>query len=58
MERAELSLGERALDLGCGTGLNLAPVQRRVGPQGSVVGVDASRPMPAVARSRCGGPAW
>lgn len=53
IERAGLAPGERALDLGCGTGLNLALVQRRVGPQGSVVGIDASRAMLAVARTRC-----
>lgn len=46
------------MDLGCGTGLNLALVQRRIGPQGSVVGVDASRAMLAVARSRCRRSGW
>lgn len=37
--------GDRVLDLGCGTGLNLRHVQRRIGPTGHIVGLDASPSM-------------
>lgn len=50
----ELRPGDRVLDLGCGTGLNLRHVQRRIGPTGSVIALDASAPMlrQAVRRAR------
>jgi arsenite methyltransferase len=41
--------GERILDLGCGPGLYLAEILEDVGPNGSVVGVDPSHGMLAVA---------
>lgn len=41
----DLSAGQVVVDLGCGTGLNLPYLQRRIGPDGMVVGVDASRQM-------------
>jgi arsenite methyltransferase len=47
--------GERVLDLGCGPGFYVAELLERVGPSGSVVGVDASREMLAAARERCAG---
>jgi arsenite methyltransferase len=47
--------GERVLDAGCGPGFYVAEVLDRVGPSGSVVGVDASAPMLAVAAKRCEG---
>jgi ubiquinone/menaquinone biosynthesis C-methylase UbiE len=40
VERAELSRGDRVLDVGCGTGASLLPASRRVGPVGWVVGID------------------
>jgi arsenite methyltransferase len=45
--------GERILDAGCGPGFYVAETLDRVGPSGSVVGVDASAPMLAVAAKRC-----
>jgi arsenite methyltransferase len=47
--------GERVLDAGCGPGFYVAEILERVGPSGSVVGVDASAPMLAVAAKRCEG---
>jgi SAM-dependent methyltransferase len=47
--------GERVLDAGCGPGFYAAEILERVGPHGSVVGVDASAPMLAVAAKRCEG---
>ena len=47
--------GERVLDAGCGPGFYVAETLERVGPEGSVVGVDASGPMLALAAKRCDG---
>jgi arsenite methyltransferase len=47
--------GERILDIGCGPGFYVAELLDQVGPQGSVVGVDASTQMLAVAARRCEG---
>src|SRR4051794_37931248 len=47
--------GERILDAGCGPGFYVAETLERVGPEGSVAGVDASAPMLAVAAKRCEG---
>jgi arsenite methyltransferase len=47
--------GERVLDAGCGPGFYVAETLERVGAQGSVVGVDASGPMLALAAKRCEG---
>jgi arsenite methyltransferase len=45
--------GERILDVGCGPGFYVAELLDEVGPAGSVVGVDASAAMLAVAAHRC-----
>lgn len=42
IERLELQPGERALEIGCGTGLNLPLMAEAVGEQGRVAGWDAS----------------
>lgn len=44
--------GDRVLDIGCGTGLNLPALSRAVGAQGLVVGVDRSPDMLRVARAK------
>ncbi len=44
--------GEHILDIGCGCGQTTLELARRVGPSGVVTGVDISRPMLDVARSR------
>jgi arsenite methyltransferase len=48
---AELALGESVLDLGCGAGLDSFIAADRVGPSGSVVGVDFSSLMLARAEA-------
>jgi arsenite methyltransferase len=45
--------GERILDIGCGPGFYVAELLEEVGPQGAVVGLDASPQMLAVAANRC-----
>jgi arsenite methyltransferase len=47
--------GDRVLDAGCGPGFYVAETLERVGPEGSVVGVDASKPMLALSAKRCEG---
>ncbi len=54
----ELSAGGRVLEIGCGTGRNLAHLLRAVGPQGAVYGVDASDGMLAKARQLCDRQGW
>jgi SAM-dependent methyltransferase len=44
--------GERLIDIGCGCGDTTLELARRVGPAGSVLGVDISAPMLDVARER------
>lgn len=53
LELLALQPGERVIDLGCGTGLNLPTILDAVGPAGRVVGVDRSPHMLEVARRRC-----
>jgi SAM-dependent methyltransferase len=52
MERARPAAGERVLDVGCGVGQTSLQLAARVGPTGSVLGVDISTPMLARARER------
>jgi SAM-dependent methyltransferase len=47
-----LKAGERVVDIGCGCGQTTIALADRVGAAGSVLGVDISRPMLAVARRR------
>ena len=54
----DLRLGESVLDVGCGTGLNLAPLHDRIGAHGRVMGVDSSASMLAVARRKAARGGW
>jgi arsenite methyltransferase len=45
--------GERILDIGCGPGFYVAELIEEVGPSGSVVGLDQSPQMLAIAARRC-----
>ncbi|WP_233745491.1 class I SAM-dependent methyltransferase [Halobacterium bonnevillei] len=47
-----------AVDLGCGTGANLRHLRDRVGPTGTVVGVDLTPGMLARAESRVERAGW
>jgi SAM-dependent methyltransferase len=49
------SPGERVLDVGCGPGYYCAELLEDVGPTGSVVGLDGSAAMLALAARRCAG---
>ncbi len=45
--------GQRILDVGCGPGFYVAELLEEVGPEGSVVGLDRSPQMLAIAARRC-----
>lgn len=49
-DAAKVSLGERVLDVGCGTGVFAREAETRVGPDGHVVGIDLNESMLAVAK--------
>jgi len=52
IDRLELQPGETVLDVGCGTGLSLEGLQRRVGATGHVVGIEQCPAMIARAGNR------
>lgn len=51
IQRARPKMGDRVLDLACGTGIVTRHIAPLVGPQGKLVGLDISPDMLAVARS-------
>lgn len=53
-----LEAGDRVLDVGCGPGVNLAPLRAAVGDEGHVTAVDYSPEMVAKARERIDDHGW
>jgi SAM-dependent methyltransferase len=51
MDRGDISLGERVIDVGCGCGATSLEIAQRVGSDGQVMGIDISGPMLERARS-------
>ncbi len=54
----DLGAGDSVVDVGCGSGLNFPYLVRRVGPSGSLVGVDLSAAMLDRARRRVERAGW
>lgn len=52
ISRLDLRPGEAVLDFGCGTGLSFDLLERAVGPQGRVIGVELTPEMLARAREK------
>ena len=52
IERLQLRLGDRVLDVCCGSGASALPAAQLVGPEGSVIGVDLSEPLLQLARAK------
>jgi SAM-dependent methyltransferase len=57
-DAAEIRPGQRVLDVACGTGVLARTVAERVGPDGSVVGLDLNSGMLAVARRKAQAIEW
>jgi trans-aconitate methyltransferase len=53
-----LRRGQVVLDVGCGTGLCFGPLRERVGPCGTIVGIEESPEMAAVAREHIVREGW
>lgn len=52
MVAAEVSIGQSVLDIGCGSGGSTFEISRRIGSDGTVWGVDISKPMLDIAIAR------
>ena len=52
IELLALHSGDTVVEIGCGTGANLARLERAVGPTGAIIGVDLSPAMLEQARAR------
>lgn len=57
-DAAEIDAGNRVLDVACGTGVLARTSADRVGPEGSVVGLDLNTEMLAVAKRKAPGIEW
>jgi demethylmenaquinone methyltransferase/2-methoxy-6-polyprenyl-1,4-benzoquinol methylase len=53
-----LKRGDVVVDIGCGTGLNIALLQEAVGPEGKIIGVDLTDAMLEQARQRVTDNGW
>ena len=58
VSRLELKQGSHVLEVGCGTGRNLAPLIEAVGTKGQVYGVDLSEGMLREAQELCAEARW
>jgi S-adenosylmethionine-diacylgycerolhomoserine-N-methlytransferase len=54
----DLRPGARVLDVACGTGVNFALIEQRIGPSGRLVGVDLTPQMLGRARDRAARHGW
>lgn len=52
IERLELPLGARVLDVCCGSGASAIPAAEKVGPQGFVLGIDLAENLLTLARAK------
>jgi demethylmenaquinone methyltransferase/2-methoxy-6-polyprenyl-1,4-benzoquinol methylase len=58
VEALPLQPGQVVLDVGCGTGLCCGLLREKVGPHGTVIGIEESPEMAAVAREHIAGEGW
>jgi demethylmenaquinone methyltransferase/2-methoxy-6-polyprenyl-1,4-benzoquinol methylase len=58
VQALDLRLGDSVIDIACGTGLNFPLLQRIIGPEGRIVGVDLTDAMLAQARHRIETNGW
>lgn len=58
VEALPLQSGQMVLDVGCGTGLCCGLLREKVGPEGTVIGIEESPEMAAVAREHVAREGW
>lgn len=58
VDQLSLQPGDSVVEIGCGTGLNFAYLQEKVGPSGKIIGVDLTGEMLEVAHERCQANGW
>jgi ubiquinone/menaquinone biosynthesis C-methylase UbiE len=58
VDELPLRRGDVVIDAGCGTGLCLPSLRDRVGPEGTIIGIDAAPDMLAVAADRVAAAGW
>jgi ubiquinone/menaquinone biosynthesis C-methylase UbiE len=58
IERLALKRGDTVLDVGCGTGLSFAMIEKAIGEQGTLVGIEQSPDMIEQARARVQSGHW
>lgn len=58
IERLPVNPGDTVLDIGCGTGLCMPLLHDKVGPTGTIIGIDASEQMIEVAAERVSANGW
>jgi ubiquinone/menaquinone biosynthesis C-methylase UbiE len=56
--KLDLKPGETVIDVACGTGLTFALIERRIGPQGRLIGIDLSPEMLEGAAARVADNGW
>ena len=58
LDNLTVTCGDTVLDIGCGTGLCLPRLQEKVGPSGTIIGVDASEQMLQIAADKVTAHGW
>ena len=58
VQALSLRAGDRVVEIGCGTGLNFPLIERVIGPEGSLVGVDLTDAMLGQAQRRIDANGW
>lgn len=58
IDHLKLQGGDTVVDVGCGTGLSFKALRNQVGPDGTVIGIEQSPEMLAVARGRVEHHGW
>jgi ubiquinone/menaquinone biosynthesis C-methylase UbiE len=58
VEKLELERGQVVLDVGCGTGLTFAAIEKQIGQAGRLIGIELSREMLAIAADRVAKHGW
>jgi len=53
VDKMDVQLGQSILDLGSGTGRNDCFIAQKIGPEGSILGLDISKEMLRLSRRRC-----